>query len=449
MNTFDRRVDDVFALVADLQPHERAAVLERECGADARLRSEVESLLANDGDDGLIRELVGQEAAAMQAGVENALVGRRIGAWKATGVLGRGGMGAVYEVWRDDGAFQQRAALKIVRAELDTERSRRRFRRERQILAQLNHPNIARLLDGGTSDDGLLYLVMEAVDGLPITEYCERHALSVQQRLRLFVTVCRAVQAAHTQRVIHRDLKPSNILVTGDGTVKLLDFGIAGLLDPDAPGLQASSEIGFTPDYASPEQRRGDLVTSATDIYSLGAVLFEMLTGEKARSGDVERSLPKDVGPFVVKALQQDPLRRYATVAELVADITSHLSPAPRKRVTARRKRLTMASAIVLTIVVAIAAFVWQTRRTERRFQVELAEQHLLSAKILIDASRPGEADWQATKGLTRALAHRAPRDLIADLYAIRSQARVATSDADGAAADADEERKWRNPEAR
>ena len=450
-SSFYRRVDDVFALIADLRPEERAAVLERECGGDARLRAEVESLLANDGGSGLIRDLVGQEAAVLQAETENALVGRRIGAWKTIGILGRGGMGAVYEVQRDDGAFQQRAALKIVRAELDTDRSRRRFRVERQILAQLNHPNIARLLDGGTSDDGMLYLVMEAVDGLPITEYCMRHGLSVEQRLRLFATVCRAVQAAHAQRIIHRDLNHSNILVGEDGTVKLLDFGIAGLLDPDAAGLAVSSELAFTPAYASPEQRRGEPVTPATDIYSLGVVLLEMMTGDQAPDRAAERmvrQLPNDVGSIVAKALRQDPLRRYGSVAQLLADVRGHLTGGP---VAARRNRvpLAAASAIVLTILVAVAGSMWQAGRTERRFQLELAAANLRTAKVLLSASRSAEAEAQATEGLTRALSHRAPPDLIADLYALRRRTRLARADVAGAAADAESERRWRSPEAR
>ncbi|HKS25796.1 MAG TPA: serine/threonine-protein kinase [Thermoanaerobaculia bacterium] len=443
---FYRRVDDVFALLADLGPEERAAALERECGGDARLRREVESLLANDGHSGLIRDLVGREAAAIQDGTEIALIGRRFGAWKTSAILGRGGMGAVYEVWRDDGAFRQRAALKILRTELDTDRSRRRFWRERQILAQLNHPNIARLLDGGASDDGMPYLVMEAVDGLPITEYCDRHALTVTQRLQLFVTVCLAVQAAHALRIIHRDLKPSNILVSEDGTVKLLDFGIAGLLDRDATALEASSEIAFTPAYASPEQRRGEPVTPASDIYALGTVLLEMLAGDTFG----ERNA------IVRKALRHDPRQRYGSVAQLLADVKSHLTGGPvtalshsrtyRVRVFARRNRvvLAVASAMLLTILAAITASVWQMRRTEQRLQLELAAANLRTAEILLNASRPSEAEVQATEGLTRALSHRAPPDLVADLYALRRRARLGMGNVAGAAADAERERTWR-----
>src|SRR5689334_6946607 len=160
---------------------------------------------------------VAQEVAVLAANLESRWIGRRIGAWKITGILGRGGMGAVYEVARDDGAFRQRAALKIIRADVDSEVGRRRFLDERQILAHLNHPNIARLLDGGESDEGVPFLVMEAIDGLPITQHCSKEALSIEERLRLVATVCRAVHFAHTQLIVHRDLKPSNILVTREG----------------------------------------------------------------------------------------------------------------------------------------------------------------------------------------------------------------------------------------
>jgi len=217
-------------------------------------------------------------------------------------------------------------------------------------------------------------------------------------------------------------------------------LGIAKLFDPGASSLTASSEIGFTPGYASPEQRRGDPMTPATDIYSLGVVLQEMLTRD--------RRLPDDVAPTVLKALRQDPRDRYASVAELIADVRGHLTSAP---VATRPNRtvLVAASAIVLTIIVALAVMSWQSRRTERRFQLELAGQNLRAAAILMSSSRPAEAATQATEGLTRALSYRAPRDLLADLYALRRRARLARADVAGAAADAEQEQMWRKPEAR
>ncbi|HYO76711.1 MAG TPA: serine/threonine-protein kinase, partial [Thermoanaerobaculia bacterium] len=282
-NSAQRRVEAVFLKVAETDPREREGVLERECAGDPRLRAEVESLLANDNGDGtFIGALISSEAAALAEGLERNWLGRRAGAWKITGILGRGGMGAVYEAARDDGAFEQRAALKMVRAGVDDDRVRRRFREERQILAHLNHPNIARLLDGGETDDGVPFLVMEAVDGLPITRHCDERQLPLEARLRLFATVCRAVHFAHTRLIVHRDLKPSNVLVTRDGVVKLLDFGIAKLLAADAEA--ANGDLTMTPDYASPEQVRAEEVTTASDIYSLGAVLYELLTGRKAQT---------------------------------------------------------------------------------------------------------------------------------------------------------------------
>ncbi|MBV9493540.1 MAG: serine/threonine protein kinase, partial [Acidobacteria bacterium] len=335
-----RRVEEVFLRVLESPADERAAVLDRECAGDPELRSEVASLLAHDGSGTFIRDLVTDEATALAEGLERRWIGRRVGAWRITRILGRGGMGAVYEVARDDGAFEQRAAMKIVRAGIDDDLGRRRFLEERQILARLNHPNIARLLDGGQSDDGIPFLVMEAVDGLPITEHCDRAPLSIEARLRLFVTVCRAVQFAHTQLIVHRDLKPSNILVTADGTVKLLDFGIARLLAVDALDATAASELALTPDYASPEQLRGEVTTTVSDVYSLGAVLFELLTGKKANAFRAHapsevapprraRRLRGDLDAIVLMALQQEPSKRYASAEQLAQDIERHLDGLP------------------------------------------------------------------------------------------------------------------------
>src|SRR5574341_69028 len=215
----------------------------------------------------------------------NQKVGRQVGSYKLVREIGRGGMGAVYLAVRADREFRQRAAIKLVKRGMDTDFVIRRFRNERQILAALNHPNIARLLDGGTTTDGLPYFVMEYIEGMPIHRYCDTHRLAVAERLKLFRQVCAAVAYAHEQQVIHRDIKPGNILVTGDGTPKLLDFGIAKILDPDlaADTLNptATAMRLMTPDYASPEQARGEQVTDATDQYSLGVLLYELLTGRR------------------------------------------------------------------------------------------------------------------------------------------------------------------------
>jgi len=403
------RVEEIFALVADLPLAERAAALDRECGGDAALRADVASLLAaSDGSTTFVRDAVSEEAETLAASRESVWIGRRLGPWRITGILGRGGMGAVYEVLRDDGAFQQRAALKMIRADVDSDVGRRRFLDERQILANLNHPNIARLLDGGESEDGFPYLVMEAVDGQPITTYCDEHELSIEARLRLFSTVCRAVHFAHTQLIVHRDLKPSNILVGANGKVTLVDFGIAKLIDPGAARAETLvGEVALTPDYASPEQVRSEAATTVTDVYSLGAVLYELLAGHPAHVFDsytlpeltrvicdvecgppsavaparLKRRLRGDLDNIVLTALQKEPSRRYSSAEQFAEDIDRHLAGravlarAPSwsyragKFITRNRVAVAAALLVFLSLVGGIAGTIWQARRAERRFQ--------------------------------------------------------------------------------
>jgi serine/threonine-protein kinase len=232
--------------------------------------------------------------AASAVGAIDAATGRdrRIGPYRVVRELGRGGMGVVYLAERDDGQYRQRVAVKLLRSSPDAEELRRRFLAERQILASLSHPHIAQLLDGGISDGELPYLVIEYVDGLPITDYCDRHRLGIDERLRLFQDVCAAVQHAHQNLVLHRDLKPGNVLVTAAGTVKLLDFGIAKLLNPSLAGTeQPVTRTAFrmmTPAYASPEQVRGDSLTTASDVYALGLLLYELLVGCPAHRIDTD-----------------------------------------------------------------------------------------------------------------------------------------------------------------
>ena len=296
-------------------------------------------------------------------------VGRIIGAWRIERELGRGGMARVYLAERTSGGFEQRAALKLLRSDLDADIVER-FRAERQILSNLSHPNIARLLDGGSTDDGHPYLVMEAVDGSPITEWCDRRRLTIRKRLELFRSVLSAVQYAHASLVVHRDLKPSNIMVTPDGRVKLLDFGIARLLDSDAASEQeGSGRLLLTPDCASPEQVTGQPITTASDTYQLGLLLYRLLTGARpyevegtsraemrrtivdgepqppsrvaAASGslaaDQRRSTPRrlardlqgDLDAILLRCLEKDPADRYSDVGELDADLDSYLSSLP------------------------------------------------------------------------------------------------------------------------
>ena len=276
----------------------------------------------------------------------------RIGPYRIVSAIGQGGMGAVYLAERADGAFDQRVAIKVVRGLLDQDRVRR-FRAERRILASLQHPNIARLVDGGTTEDGCPYLVMEYVEGQAIDVYAEQHGLGLDERLALFITVCQAGGHAHRHLIVHRDIKPSNIIVTAEGTPKLLDFGIAKLLDTDDPELSARTMTGMymlTPDYAAPEQVRGEAVTTATDVYALGVLLFQLVTSQRPhtfrtltaqeiervvcdteapRPSTIRAGLHDDLDIVVGTALNKDIQRRYASVEALAEDLGRFLDGRP------------------------------------------------------------------------------------------------------------------------
>ena len=283
-----QKVKEALASVLDAPDSDRAACLEKVTAGDDSLRHEVELLLKQNDqmNSQFLAETSLAEAAAVFIADGSSTVGRRVGAYKILERIGVGGMGEVYRAIRADGQYAKEVAVKIVRGGFDSGSVNERFRNERQILASLDHPNIARLLDGGTADDGMPYLVMELIDGERIDLYCERHRLTVVDRLRLFRQVCSAVQYAHRRLVIHRDIKPSNILVTKDGSPKLLDFGIAKILSPvnDAETAFTVTQA-MTPEYASPEQIRGDAITTATDVYSLGVVLYQLLTGRSPYQG--------------------------------------------------------------------------------------------------------------------------------------------------------------------
>ncbi len=315
-------------------------------------------------------------------------MGRRIGVYRIVRQIGQGGTSQVFLAERADGQFTQQVALKLLRPGHDSEIDQVRFRAERQILASLNHPNIARLLDGGVTDDGLPYLVMELVDAQPIDTYCETRILTLRQRLGMFLTVAEATQYAHRNLVVHRDLKPSNILVTSDGQVKLLDFGLAKLLEPAADDARPAltTQRWMTPEYAAPEQIRGLPATTLTDVYQLGVVLYELLSGklpfgtrqesafelERAIlerdpvAPSVEASRPKlrgDVDAIVLKALRKEPEQRYASVEALRDDIGRHLAGMPvRARQSnagyrafrfVRRHRLSVAAAATLLMLLS------------------------------------------------------------------------------------------------
>ena len=320
-----RRCEELFHAAAALPEAERGGFLEDACADDAGLRAEVERLLAAHERAGGFIQIPAVQLS--RAGPDALMDGRRIGPYQVVRELARGGMGAVYLAERADGAFTQRVAIKLIKRGMDTDHVLARFRAERQILASLDHPNIARLLDGGSTDDGLPYIAMEYIDGQPIDLYAEAQRLSVADRLGLFLRVCDAVSYAHAQGVIHRDIKPLNILVTPAGIPKLLDFGIAKVLH-DAAEEVTSTVTGLrllTPEYASPEQVQGRHATATTDVYSLGVVLYELLTGRSPYH--IRSRAPQDVAAAVCTT---DPERPSAAVTR---------APEAEKQAVRRRRR--------------------------------------------------------------------------------------------------------------
>lgn len=379
-----QQIRALFDEVLAADPAARQSLLDSRCGADQALREEVESLLradakANANPTRLLAaapDLIKAVHAEQESPAADFRLGMRLGSWRLQRHLGRGGMGSVYLAVRDDGAYQQQVAIKLVRADWDSELLQQRFRTERQILAGLNHPNIARLLDGGLAEDGKPYLVLEFVDGEDIIDYCDQRRLDLRSRLQLFLTVGEAVAHAHHRLVVHRDLKPSNILVDAAGQVKLLDFGIAKLLAADAEATSPEQRM-FTPDYAAPEQLRGEAVTAGVDIYALGLLLFQLLTGRRPYGSTgstpaayeqailtqepqrpssaalvdsedalalatergldpqrLSRMLRGDLDAIVLKALRKDPEARFSSVEAMLEDVRRYLEHRP---VQARR----------------------------------------------------------------------------------------------------------------
>src|SRR5262245_19197277 len=282
MADFDRwkRVEEIFHKALEQPESRRELWLDSTCGSDIELRAEVASLIESDRQ---AASFVGSKVqrAVLEFGdsVRPQVEGRRLGPYRLIRELGRGGMGVVYLAARDDQHYESEVAIKVVQPGLDTDFILRRFRRERQILARLQHPNIAKLFDGGTAEDGTQYLVMEYIQGSWITKYADQKDLDVNERLRLFMPVCAAVEYAHRHFIVHRDLKPGNILIDAGGVPKLLDFGVSKLLLSGQSDPADTQGMMMTPDYASPEQITGDPVTVASDVYSLGAVLYELLSG--------------------------------------------------------------------------------------------------------------------------------------------------------------------------
>jgi serine/threonine protein kinase len=393
------RIEQLCQAALEREEAHQAAFLDAACGGDQDLRREVESLLAHRQHAENFLEAPAMQVAARALAAENdsragdvfRFLGRLISHYRIVEKVASGGMGDVFRAVRADGTYDQQVAIKFVQGARSTDFFLARFQNERQILADLDHPNIARLLDGGTTDEGLPYLVMELIEGLPIDEHCAQKGLNLRERLQLFRTVCSAVQYAHQNLVVHRDLKPRNILVTPEGVPKLLDFGIAKILSPQRSEENLPQPVTLlrmlTPDYASPEQLRHEPISTASDVYSLGVILYELLTGqspyrvsagspqemmkaicdtepEKPSTAARRASLPEgsigkrtspsmgtarlkeakpeklfkvlagDLDNIVLKALRKEPQRRYSSVEQFSEDIRRHLENLP---VTARK----------------------------------------------------------------------------------------------------------------
>ncbi len=453
------RVQEIFFNAVDLPASERDGFLERACGGDTGLRSEVESLLRADSADGsAIAAAIGSEASALLDD-HAPLAGTRMGAYRLLKEIGRGGMGAVYLGERDDGNYRKLVAIKVVKRGMDSAEVLARFRHERQILAGLEHPYIARLIDGGTTPDGRPFFVMEYVQGQPIDGYCRDQNLNLESRLRLFLRVCEAVTYAHRALVVHRDLKPGNIFVSAEGIPKLLDFGVAKLLDPgNDPGLTLTSAVmgPLTPEYASPEQIRGLPITTAADVYALGAILFELLTGTRAQRittstpAEIERvvcqtdtprpstvaraagtphRLNSDLDNIVLMAMRKEPERRYGSVNQFADDIGRYLDGRPiharqdsvvyRARKFVRRNALAVAAAILvfLSLLGGMALAERQAHRAEsaRRFaetQRQTAERERERAEAQRQLAEQERARAEAETQVARTEQERSRRRL-------------------------------------
>jgi serine/threonine-protein kinase len=367
-NTRREEIESLFEAALDLPPQERPRFVQGVCAGDVGLEREVLALLrAHEVAEGVLEADAAGAAAELFEGRTRL---RRVGAYRIVEELGRGGMGVVYSGERDDGQFRRRVAIKVMRSALggpDSKELSRRFKVERQILATLDHPNIGRLLDGGLTEDGRPYLVMEHVEGVPIDVYCDRKRLRIEDRLRLFCEVAHAVHYAHRNLVVHRDLKPSNIFVTADGVVKLLDFGIAKILDPSSVGetasLTGSGMRLMTPEYASPEQVRGEPITTATDVYGLGVVLYELLTGR--RPFELSSKSPVDWQRVI---LEVEPVRPSSLVGRLQADRRPPAEGEPARESGEDRPLIVPADEHAWGLPLLDARdYAWKTRRARLR----------------------------------------------------------------------------------
>jgi len=428
-----QKVKEILHEALELPRAGRTEFLDGRCEGNQSLRAEVESLISSYDDAGTFIE---ESAAPKLAPAKDALgVGAQVGPYRIVQLIAQGGMGAVYQAVRVDDLYRKVVAMKVIRRGVADEYVLRHFDTERQILAHLDHPNIAKLLDGGTTPDGRPYFVMDFIAGTPIDQYCDAHRLNITERIQLFLTVCSAVHYAHQNLVIHRDLKPANILVTEENSVRLLDFGIAKLLDPDSltPGPTLTTLQAMTPEYACPEQLSGGQMTTASDGYSLGVLLYRLLTGHRpyametrsveelyecvknrpprrpstvvrvsepdatpdsvsaarrTRPDRLQRQLSGDLDNILLMALRKEPDRRYNSVEQFASDLRRHLASQPvaarpdtiryrsGKFIQRNRGMFAAAVLVVVSLVGGIVATSWEAHtakreraRAERRFQ--------------------------------------------------------------------------------
>jgi eukaryotic-like serine/threonine-protein kinase len=427
-----QQVKEILARALELPPPQRESYVDAACASDPVFLHEVRRLLEAErqAGTGFLNLPTGSVTLEIDDTTHDKMSGTRVGAYQVAEQIGAGGMGEVYRAFRADDQYSKQVALKVVRSGQVSQFVLERFKNERQVLASLDHPNIARLLDGGTTDDGTPYFAMELIEGQSLYEYCDEHKLQILDRLRLFQQVCSAVQFAHQHLIVHRDIKPGNILVTDDGTPKLLDFGVSKILDADGSLNSADPTLtafrALTPAYASPEQIKGEPITTATDVYSLGVVLYELLTGRtpypissstpheishavcevepEKPSAAVRKALPRegtlprpadcadvssarlskqlrgDLDSIVLKALRKEPGRRYTSVEQFAGDIRRHLEhlPVAARKGTARyrtakfvlrhRTGLAATAIVIVALLSGMGMTLVQKRRADRRF---------------------------------------------------------------------------------
>jgi len=455
-------IKEVLEQALNLAPSERGEFF-RDSDIAADIRQEVESLLTHEKD---AKDFMSLTAGGFSGDFfngnghsENSLIGQRIGVYEIVGELGYGGMGAVYLGTRADGKFAQRVAVKLLRREYNIEKIRRNFEREKEILATLVHPNIATLIDAGTTTDGVPFLVMEYIEGVPVDKFCHNRNLSLTERLKLFNKICLAVGFAHQNLVVHRDLKPSNILVTEDGEPKLLDFGISKLLDAEQKDDKTAITMlgAMTPEYASPEQIKGEQVTTAADIYSLGVILFKILTDnfpynfKDKTNGNLlkeitdsapmrpsvavnfifdkahpkshipnPKSLSGDLDNIILKSLSKEPERRYKTVEQFSADIWRFIDGLPvlarpatlsyRANKFFKRNKISVIAAVLifLSLITGIIAAFRQTKIAEEQTNIAVESRNLAERETVI-AKAEQEKSEKISKFMAKIISYANP----------------------------------------